>query len=119
MVTAIVNGTKCKIMTEWSEVDPDKLSDCADFREELACLTTVPAEIIDRASETQLFPIYTVISFIHECEQMPAIQALDVEKQPYEKLEIAKMELATDHKPYRKLLNVAMLFYPDEKNPVT
>jgi hypothetical protein len=33
-------------------------------------------------------------------------------------MEIAKQELATDHKPYRKLLNVAMLYYPEEKNPV-
>src|SRR5215204_45507 len=105
-------------MTRWEEVDPVKLSDCADFREELKCLTTVPHDTIDRASEVQLFPIYTVISFIHECEQLPAIQALDVSALSYEKLEIAKIELSTDHKPYRKLLNVAMLYYPSVAEPV-
>jgi hypothetical protein len=99
-------------------VDPVKISDCQDFREELKCLTTVPHDIINRASETQLFPIYTVITFIHECEQMPAMQALDVSILPYEKLDIAKLELATDHKPYRKLLNVAMLYYPAVADPV-
>jgi hypothetical protein len=118
MVKATINGVDCKIMTTWSEVDPVRLSDAADFREELKCLTDVPRETIDRASETQLFPLYTVISFIHECEQMPAIQALDVPRETYEKLEIAKIELSSDHKPYRKILNVAMLYYPDEKNPV-
>lgn len=118
MVKATINGVECRIMTQWSEVDPVMLSDCVDFREELACLTTVPRGTIDRADELQLFPIYTVISFIHECEQMPLIQALDVSALPYEKLEIAKLELSTDHKPYRKLLNVAMLYYPEEKNPV-
>lgn len=118
MVTAIINGVKCKICTDWPEVDPVKLSDCADFREELKCLTTVPHDILDRADESQLFPIYTVISFIHECEQMPVLKAMNVANMPYEKLEISKLELSTDHKPYRKILNVAMLYYPAVKDPV-
>ncbi len=117
-MTAIINGKECKILTRWSEVDPVILSDCQDFREELKCLTTAPREIIERADELQLFPLYTLISFIHECEQMPAFQAMDVEQDTYQKMEIAKIELSTDHKPYRKLLNVAMLYYPKEKDPV-
>lgn len=118
MVKAIINGTECKIMTKWSEVDPVKLSDCQDFRDELKCLTDVPCGTLDRATETQLFPIYTLISFIHECETLPILQAMNVEKATYEKLEISKQELRTDHKPYRKILNVAILYYPEEKNPV-
>lgn len=118
MVKATINGQECKIMTRWEEVDPVKLSDCQDFRDELKVLTDVSRETIDRAPELQLFPLYTLISFIHEVELLPVLQALDVEKSPYEKLEIAKQELATDHKPYRKILNVAMLYYPEEKNPV-
>lgn len=116
MVTAKINGKEYGILTRWAEVDPVVLSDCQNFRDELRCLTDLPADIIDRASETQLFPIYTVISFIHECETMPALPAMDIDREPYERLEIAKLELATDHKPYRKLLNVAMLYYPEEKN---
>lgn len=118
MVRAVINGTDCNILTKWEEVDPFKLSDCQDFRDELKCLTTVPHKIIDCAEEVQLFPLYTAISFIHECEMMPALQAVDIEKAPYEKMEIAKGELSTDHKPYRKILNVAMLYYPEEKKPV-
>ncbi len=118
MVKATINGQECKIMTQWEEVDPVMLSDCQDFRDELKCLTNVPRGILDAAAETQLFPLYTLISFIHEVELLPVLQALDIEKSPYEQLEIAKQELATDHKPYRKILNVAMLYYPQDKNPV-
>jgi len=118
MVKVKVNGKEYRVQTRWEEVDPCRLSDCADFRAEIACLTDIPADLINRASETSLFPIYTLISFIHECETMPAIQAFHVEREPYEKMEIAKMELTSGHKPYRKLLNVAMLYYPKEKDSV-
>lgn len=118
MVKATINGVECRICTKWEEVDPVRLSDAADFREELKVLTTVPHDIIDRAGEDQLFPLYTMVSFIHEVENMPVLQAMQVEREPYDKLEIAKIELSSDHKPYRKILNVAMLYYPDEKNPV-
>jgi len=118
MVKVKVNGKEYRVKTRWGEVDAAKLSDCPDFRSELACLTDLPAAILERADEVQLFPIYTLISFIHEVEQMPVLEALQVERMPYQKMEIAKMELATDHKPYRKILNVAMLYYPEEKDPV-
>jgi hypothetical protein len=118
MLKAKINDEEYQILTRWEEVDPVKLSDCVDFRAELACLTTVPIELLNRATELQLFPLYTVISFIHEVELLPALQALNVEKASYEKMEISKQELSTNHKPYRKILNVAMMYYPEEKNPV-
>lgn len=118
MVRATINGVQCEIKTKWEEVDPVVLSDCPDFKSELKCLTTVPRETIDRADDVQLFPLRTLISFIDEVENMPALESISIAEHRYEHLEIAKKELGTDHKPYRKILNIAMLYYPEEKNPV-
>lgn len=132
MVRAKINGVQCEIKTKWEEVDPVILSDCPDFKSELKCLTTVPHETIDRADDVQLFPLRTLISFIDEVENMPVLESDSIsgceriiknnDKNRifgcYEHLEIAKKELGTDHKPYRKILNIAMLYYPEEKNPV-
>lgn len=118
MVNLKINGSSYKICTAWSDCDPIKLSDCSTFKDELEILSTIPRDLIDRADDVQLFPLRTLISFIDEVENMPVIESLSIAEHKYEALEIAKRELATDHKPYRKILNIAMFYYPEEKNPV-
>lgn len=118
MIRLNINGKDFKIMTEWSEVNPVTLSDASGIREELKCLSDIDDDILFRAEELQLFPLRTIISFIDEVENMPMLKALSVQDARYELFEIAKGELRQHHKPYRKVLNIAMLYYPEEKNTV-
>ncbi len=117
MVKFKINGKKYKAKNQWSEVDPDKLMVCDGIRDELKYLTDVPHETLDAATEVQLFPLYTLISFIDDVESIEQIQAVDVEQDQYQKLELAKSNLKTG-KSYAKILKAGRVYYPDEKNPV-
>jgi hypothetical protein len=117
MVRVRINGVQYKVCTQWDEVDTDKLFQCETFRDELKALTTIPANVIDRATEMQLWPLYTCVSFIDDLDTMPFLEALNVEAARYEQLELAKTFLQTG-KPYRKIIGAARVYYPEEKNPV-
>jgi len=135
MVKFKINGKTYKAKTKWSEVDPDKLMMCDGIKDELKCLTDVPHETIDSATELQLFPLYTLISFIDDVEEnidepyinfwdkiksfvgIKKTKAIDIEQAPYKTLELAKVNLKTG-KSYAKILKAGRIYYPDEKNPV-
>ena len=117
MVRTIINGTTYQIQTKWKEVDPVALVACNDFRDELKALTTIPAAIIDKATELQLWPVYTCLSFIDDLDSYPFEDAVAVDRESYQKLELARKALQVG-KPYKKIINVALVYYPDEKDPV-
>lgn len=117
MVRVILNGTTYQIQTQWKEVDALRLATCEDFRDELKCLTTIPEEIINKATELQLWPVYTCLSFIDDLDSYPLEQAVAIDRQSYERLELARRALQTG-KPYRKIINAALVYYPDLTDPV-
>lgn len=117
MVKVRINGTEYQVQTDWKEVDPDKIMICENFKEELEAMSDIPKEIIEKASELQLFPFYTLISFIQDVEGFPAMQAVDIREESYEKLEQTKKRIQTG-KTYNKILKAARTYYPEEKNPV-
>lgn len=124
MVRIKINGIEYKLQTRWEETDPDKLMVCEGIREEIAALSDIPVEILNQATELQLWPIYVACSFIDDTDAMPAIEPtnkkgepVNVENLAYKRLELAKQFLKFG-KPYRKILNVARVYYPKEKNPV-
>lgn len=97
--------------------DADELIKCQTSKDELKALSDIPPDLIDSRTDTELFPLYTIISFIHEVEFMPYLEALTVEKEQYRRFEAAKMAMR-EGKPYRRVLAAARVFYPDEKNSV-
>ena len=117
MVKVSINGTEYQVKTLWEEVDADKIMVCENFKEELEAMSDIPKEIIEKANELQLFPFYTLIVFIHDVEDFPAIHDLNIAEESYEKLELTKKRIQTG-KTYNKLLKAARTYYPDEKNPV-
>jgi hypothetical protein len=117
MVSVKINGTKCDICTKWEEVDIDNLIACDVFKDELKALTTIPHDIIDRASSEQLWPFYTLFSFIDDTDNMPEISATDIEDRWYIKFEMAKAGMKVG-KPYAKIIRAARAYYPKEEDPV-
>lgn len=117
MVKVKINNVEYSVQTSWDEVDPDKLMLCENFREELECLSTIPKDIIDRATDEQLFPFYTLTSFIHEIGEMPMIDTVDISQESYEKLELARERMKIG-KEYNKILISARTYYPEEKDTV-
>lgn len=128
MIKVKINGIEYEVKTEWSEVDCNELAKqhfdgegkprATTFKDELKCLTNIPADLIDKANDTQLFPLYTIFSFIDNMDLMPSVEALEVSRAPYDDFEVAKDFAKADVKPYRKFIEVAKVYYPDEKNPV-
>lgn len=118
MVRVAINGSEYLVSTSWEEADIDKLLACEDFKDELKCLTTLPHELIDKASMVQLWPVYTCLSFIDDVEAIEPLPALSVEDAPYEQIELAKTFMSGLSKPYKKILNAARVYYPGEKNTV-
>lgn len=117
MVKVKINGTEYRIKTKWDEVEPDRLMSCDDYKQELACMTDIPLEIIEKASESQIFPIYSLITFIDETDRFPDIQAVDIEKESYQKLELTKSQIQSG-KTYTRVLKAGRIYYPDEKDVV-
>jgi hypothetical protein len=130
MIRVTINGTQYQIKTKWEEVDVERLIGLQDlvdssegkkqlFREELKCLTDIPHDIIDRGTIDQLWPFCTCISFIDDLETMGFIEEDPdrVEQGKYEEIELAKQHLKFG-KPYKKVLGVALVYYPEEKDPV-
>jgi hypothetical protein len=117
MVSATINGHECEIKTSWDEVNVLELAQCNDFKDECKLLTTIPHDIIEQATETQLFPIYTLFSFIDEAELFREVEAVPVDRDSYEHLELAKMALR-EGKPYKKIIKSALVYYPEEKETV-
>ena len=117
MVRIKVNGTWYHVKTKWSEVDAERLVKCKDFREELACMTDLPLDIIKKAAQEQLWPIYTCTSFIDDLEGVP-FPEVEVDKvafRKYEEMELAKQKLQTG-KPHQRVLGVALVYYPEERD---
>jgi hypothetical protein len=117
MVKVKINGVEYSVQTRWEEVDAVKIMVCENFREELEAMSDIPKEIINKAADVQLFPLQTLISFIYEVEEFPAIQAVNIAEESYEKLELAKTRIQTG-KTYNKILKAAITYYPEEKNAV-
>lgn len=119
MVNLKINGVKCKVFTRWEEVDTSRLlaSNESTIRDEIKALSTIPHNFIDKADDVQLFPFVTLISFIYEAEMIPAIKADPINIKSYNLFEKAK-KACSQGKPYQKLLRVAKVYYPDEKNVV-
>lgn len=117
MVTVKLNDKPYRIASTWADVDPDKLLTCETSKDELKALSNIPPDLIDACTDLQLFPLYTIISFIHEAELLPYLEALIVEKEQYRRFESAKIAMR-EGKPYRRVIAAAKVFYPNEKNSV-
>lgn len=117
MVKVKINGVEYSVQTSWYEVDVGRLMLCENFREELTVLSDIPEDIIKKAMDLQLFPLQTLISFIYDVEEWPGIEAVNIEQESYEKLELAKQRIQTG-KTYNKILKAAITYYPEEKNAV-
>lgn len=118
MVRVTINGQQYEVKTTWEEVEADKLIACQTFKDEVKALTTLPPELVDKATDLQLFPLYTAFSFIDDMESVAPLQALSVEDAPYDQIEQAKVYLGEEGKPYKKVLRCAQVYYDQEKNPV-
>jgi hypothetical protein len=117
MISVTLNGNSYKVCTKWEEVDINKLESCEGFKDELKALTTIPPELIDKYTNEQLWPIYTLISFIDDFDLMPFHEATDIERRWYVKFEAARAGTLTG-KPYRKIIKAAKAYYPKETDPV-
>jgi hypothetical protein len=119
MVQVKINGSQYNVCSSWKEVDKVKLLKCENPRQELVALSNIPEELIKKASDKQLFPLFTLISFIHDIEIIPAIQALDIPvKSCYNSFEKAKKILSSDKPMYNRLIATASIYYPQEKDLV-
>ena len=104
MVNLKINGVKCKVFTRWEEVDLSELIKprfddegsprAINSRDEIKSLSTIPHDLIDRADQVQLFPFFTLISFIHEAELIPAIKADPINIKSYNLFEQAKKSMS-------------------------
>jgi hypothetical protein len=129
MKSVNLNGTWYKLCDNWADVDADKLLAIYNRRDEkgvpipvtskmeLEALSDIPASFLNRCDDLDLFPLYTVISFIHEAELMPYIEAAPVYERSYRRFEAAKKQLQ-EGKPYKRVIAVAKVFYPNEKKTV-
>jgi hypothetical protein len=127
MVTVWLNKKPYQVANTWGDVDIAKLMEVhrdedgniipTTSKHELKALSSIPHDLIDVTPDIQLFPLYTIISFIHEAELMPYVEAENVASSQYRKFESAKHALR-DGKPYRKIIAAAQVYYPDEKNSV-
>jgi hypothetical protein len=127
MVTVRLNKKPYQICNTWEEVEAERLTQVyrdeegniipTTSKHELKALSNIPHDLIDATPDIQLFPLYTIISFIHEAELMPYVEAENVASSQYRKFEGAKHALR-DGKPYRKIISAAQVYYPDEKNSV-
>jgi hypothetical protein len=119
MVQVKINGVQYNICSSWSEVDKAKLMACDNPKQELKALSNIPSELIDKAPDTQLFPLFTVISFIHDVDIIAEVQALDIPvKSCYNSFEKAKKLLLSDKPKNHRLIGVASIYYPGEKDLV-
>lgn len=117
MVRVTINSVEYKVKSSWDEVDPDKLMVCETFKEELECLSDLPKEIIEKATDVQLWPMYTIISFIDDLEVIPVLEAVEIQDESYENMELLRKRVQQG-KPWRKCLKAARVYYPDEKDSV-
>lgn len=112
-----INGTDYNVITSWKEVtDVDALLKCETFRHEIKALTDIPDEIVYGCDELQLFPIYTLCSFLHDDDNMPFVECCDIGLKPYWKVEMAKRIATGEGKEYQKAIQIAQVYYPKEKS---
>jgi len=117
MVKITINGTVYKVKTKWEEVDHELLMNVDGLREELAALTDIPTDVLNLATDLQLFPIYTLVSFIDESDSYPEFEAANIEQESYEKLEYTKKLFQTG-KTYQRVFRAAQVYHPEEKDTV-
>lgn len=132
MIRVKVNGVSCEICTSWDDVDFNKVLKCKEqvdedgeviesvFKSELKALSTIPHDIIDKANAEQLFPAYTLISFIDDMSPFehvntPVVKTPRIQWSSYDQLEESKIVMRTG-KIYQKAIKVARIYYPEERN---
>lgn len=120
MVTIHLNGQPFEFCTKWEEADPDKLINAKGFIEELMALSDATRGILN-ADYKQLFPLYTLISFIDEKEEIENVlldvPVMEIETESYGQMEQCRAILK-EGKLYQQLLKIARVYYPNEKDCV-
>lgn len=127
MITVSLLKKPYRICNTWEDVDHAKLiaqqldpegkPRFTTSKDELKALTNIPHDLIDRVPDIDLFPLYTVISFIHESELLPYLKARQITRESYSLFEKAK-KACREGKPYKKIISAAKVYYPDENNSV-
>jgi hypothetical protein len=115
MVRVTINGTEYKIKTAWEEVNIEKLLTRQTFRDELEHVSDIPRETINLLTDDQLFPFYTLTSFLDDMEAFEPIESVSVADSKYEQLELAKRYLK-EGRQFQKVYRVGQVYYPDLKN---
>jgi hypothetical protein len=118
MISVTINDVNYSLCSEWSEVDLPKLLAATNFKEDLLALSDLPKDLVELATDLQLFPLYTIISFIDDLQSIEMLPATSVAQGEYGQLEFAKQILQSDKREAKKLLTIAMEYHKDEKNPV-
>lgn len=122
MVTIRINKQKFKFAQNFSEVDADKLMACENFIDELVACSDVPREIFLNVPVKNLFPLYTIISFLDDNEDIDnaligVSGVANIELESYMKLEQCRQILRSG-KPYKQLMRIAKVYHPDIKETV-
>jgi hypothetical protein len=101
--------------SRWEDVDVEKLLTCENFKDEIKALTNVPHDLVDRWSDIQLFPLFTAMSFLTDLELYPVVEALTIEKEPFEQFELCRSMMEAG-KIYVRAIAAAKVYYPEEKS---
>lgn len=116
MIDITINGKSYKVRTTWSEVSAEKLLSCSDSRSEILATSNISADIIYKARTDQLFPIYTLISFLHDIGNYPlAADTKQIEFEDYDHLvQVSQVINERVNNPYQRSIRAAKVYYPDE-----
>jgi hypothetical protein len=117
MIQVRLNGVSYNICNTWGDVDLNKLVECETSKDELIALSDIPRKLVYKYEDLQLFPLYTLISFIHESELLPYVDAGDISLMSYNLFEQGKKAIS-EGKPYQRIIKAGKIYFPEEKNSV-
>jgi len=115
MITAEINGTKLIIPTSWSDVkykDFIKFLDCEDSLSQVSCLVGISKESLIKLTSEGLSTIMMAMSFMNTLPEayFKDLNQIEVAKESYGKLEVAKAALIKAEKPYHALIDILKIY---------
>lgn len=115
MITATIGTKIVQIPSSWFDVPFErfiKWMDCETAMEQVSCLIDVSKEQLERLNSESLASIMLATSFMSELPEAynSELNKIDVGKESYGKIEVAKAALINAEKPYKALIKILEIY---------
>lgn len=131
MIQGKINEELISIPTNWGDVPFKKYIEFLNFDnaiDQASCLLGVPSTTLNKLNSEALGALFTALQFMHEAPPayLPKDNQIDIGRQSYGKIEMAKSLLLQHDKPKDALIGIAKIYTDidysdlptDEANPV-